>query len=60
MKIIGCDLHARQQKIAMLDTDTGELEEKTLADVARRESRTGISRHLFCLALPLTDAPGLS
>ena len=24
MKIIGCDLHARQQTIAMLDTDTGE------------------------------------
>ncbi len=30
MKIIGRDLHARQQTIAMLDTDTGELEEKTL------------------------------
>jgi hypothetical protein len=30
MQIIGCDLHARQQTIAMLDTDTGELEEKTL------------------------------
>src|SRR6266853_7040668 len=30
MKIIGCDLHARQQTIAMLDTDTDELEEKTL------------------------------
>ena len=25
MQIIGCDLHARQQTIAMLDTDTGEL-----------------------------------
>ena len=30
MRIIGCDLHARQQTIAMLDTDTGELVEKTL------------------------------
>ena len=30
MKIIGCDLHARQQTIAMLDSDTGELEEKIL------------------------------
>jgi hypothetical protein len=30
MRIIGCDLHARQQTIAMLDTDTGELEEKIL------------------------------
>src|SRR6201987_4659252 len=27
---MGCDLHARQQTIAMLDSDTGELEEKTL------------------------------
>ena len=25
MKIVGCDLHARQQSVAMLDTDTGEL-----------------------------------
>lgn len=30
MRIIGCDLHTRQQTIAMLDTDTGELVEKTL------------------------------
>jgi hypothetical protein len=30
MQIIGCDLHARQQTVAMLDTDSGELVEKTL------------------------------
>ncbi|HEV2697406.1 MAG TPA: IS110 family transposase [Terriglobales bacterium] len=30
MKIVGCDLHAREQSIAMLDTETGELTEKTL------------------------------
>ncbi len=30
MRIIGCDLHVRQQTIAMLDTETGELVEKTL------------------------------
>ena len=30
MRIIGVDLHARQQTIAMLDTDTGEVTEKTL------------------------------
>ena len=30
MRIIGVDLHARQQTIAMLDTETGELLEKTL------------------------------
>lgn len=30
MRIIGVDLHVRQQVIAMLDTDTGEVVEKTL------------------------------
>ena len=30
MKIIGCDLHASQQTIAMLDRDTGEVVEQTL------------------------------
>jgi transposase len=30
MKIVGCDLHARQQTIAMVDTETGEFTEKTL------------------------------
>ena len=28
MKMVGCDLHARQQSIAMLDTETGEFTEK--------------------------------
>jgi hypothetical protein len=30
MKIVGCDLHARQQTIAMVDTASGEFTEKTL------------------------------
>jgi transposase len=30
MRIIGCDLHATQQTIAMLDADTGEVVERTL------------------------------
>jgi len=30
MRIIGCDLHARQQTVAMLDTTTGEVVETTL------------------------------
>ena len=30
MRIIGCDLHAAQQTIAMLDRDTGERIERTL------------------------------
>jgi len=31
MRIIGCDLHARQQTLSMLDTESGEVTEKTLA-----------------------------
>jgi len=30
MKIVGCDLHARQQSIAMVDTETGVLTEQVL------------------------------
>jgi hypothetical protein len=30
MRIIGCDLHALQQTLAMLDTTTGEVVEVTL------------------------------
>ena len=30
MRIISVDLHVRQQTVAMLDTETGELIEKTL------------------------------
>ena len=30
MRIIGCDLHARQQTIAMLETTTGEVVNRTL------------------------------
>jgi hypothetical protein len=28
---LGCDLHAKQQSIAMVDTETGEFTEKTLS-----------------------------
>ena len=31
MKIVGCDLHARQQTVAMVDTETGEFTAKTLS-----------------------------
>ena len=30
MKIVGCDLHAKQPAIAMVDTETGEFTEKRL------------------------------
>src|SRR6202522_4691055 len=31
MRIIGCDLHARKQTLAMLDTQTGEVVNQTVA-----------------------------
>jgi transposase len=31
MRIIGCDLHARQQTLSMVEVETGEVTEKTLA-----------------------------
>jgi len=36
MRIIGCDLHARQQTLAMLDTATGEVVHKTLTHEGER------------------------
>ena len=30
MRIMGCDLHARRQTLAMLDTETGEVVNRTL------------------------------
>ena len=46
MQIIGCDLHARQQTIAMLDTDTGEFIEKALAHEGEelRKFYSGLTR----------------
>src|ERR1700758_388694 len=46
MRIIGCDLHSRQQTIAMLDTDTGEFVEKTLEHDGEelRKFYSGLSR----------------
>jgi transposase len=46
MRIIGCDLHAAQQTIAMLDGDTGEVVERTL-------THDGESvREFLCVDLP--------
>ena len=42
MKIVGCDLHARQQTIAMVDTETGEFTEKAI--LPRRECSTRVLR----------------
>jgi hypothetical protein len=39
MQIIICDLHARQQALAMLDTTTGKVVKKA---EARRQQRAGV------------------
>ena len=39
MKIVGCDLHARQQTIAMVDTETGEFVERTLSHEGNAHSK---------------------
>jgi hypothetical protein len=31
MKIVGCDLHARPQTIAMVDSEAGEFTRKTIS-----------------------------
>ena len=44
MRLIGCDLHASQQSIAMLDRDTGAVIEKTL----KHEGEAVREFHSFC------------
>jgi hypothetical protein len=46
MRIIGCDLHARQQTLAMLDTATGEMVNLTLMHEGNevREFYSGLPR----------------
>ena len=53
MRIVGCDLHARQQYIAMVDTESGELTEKIVRHegnavrefYAALEKESRISKH---------------
>jgi hypothetical protein len=40
MKIIGCDLHAAQQTILLLDRETGEVVEKTPETTSRATGRS--------------------
>ena len=53
MKIVGCDLHAKQQTIAMVDTETGEFTEKTLA-------HEGSGVREFYAALTVRSAPAIT
>jgi len=42
MKIVGCDLHAGQQSIAMVDSETGELTEKVVKHEGNAAEGQGI------------------
>ena len=56
MKIVGCDLHARQQSIAMLDTKSGEFTEKIVRHEGLRcpLPHHQIDRHLEIFELQTT------
>jgi hypothetical protein len=54
MRIIGCDLHARQQTIARLDTTTGEVSTLTLIRIAT--NRLGERNRLDHLGVKLDDS----
>jgi hypothetical protein len=51
-KIVGCDLQAKQQAIAMVDSDTGEFIEKTLVPegYAVREFYTALEGPVIVVA----------
>ena len=49
MRIIGVDLHTRQQSVAMVNVETGEIVEKTL--------RQTCSRHPFGNASVFSQKP---
>src|SRR5260370_41022978 len=52
MKIIGCDLHASQQSIAMLDRDTGEI-------VVKKLTHEGGAVREFYASIPLPVVVGI-
>src|SRR4051794_8254123 len=61
MRMIGCDLHAAQQTIAMLDRDTGEVVERTLTHegpAVRETEAAQLDRQLSLVVLkrPLVAA----
>ena len=60
MKIVGCDLHARQQTIAMVDTETGEFTEKTLGHEgnAVREFYAALEGPVVVASKPLARCSG--
>ena len=60
MRIIGCDLHARQQSVAMLDTETGEVVNRTLMHEGNqvREFYSQLPRPVLVVSKPLDRCIG--
>jgi hypothetical protein len=60
MRIIGCDLHARQQTIAMLDATTGEVSTLTLMHEGNqvREFYSQLPRPVLVVSKPLDRCIG--
>ena len=62
MKIVGCDLHARQQSIALLDRESGDFVERTLehepAQVREFYSKLGAPVVVGIEATSATTEPG--
>jgi hypothetical protein len=59
MQIIGCDLHARQQTLAMLDTETRDVVNRTFTHEGHsvREFYSALPDRLSWQRLPETDPP---
>jgi len=53
MRLIGCDLHASQQSIAMLDRDTGSTARSSAVVVWRGSRKGGVRAGVPVLALVL-------
>jgi hypothetical protein len=60
VKIIGCDLHARQQTLAMLDINTGEVAKRTLQHEGNnvREFYSSLADRLVWESKPLDRCSG--
>jgi hypothetical protein len=59
MRIIGCDLHARQQTVAMLDTFTGEVVKMTRIRRKIRNDRENILANSHVLTAYLEQSKSI-
>jgi hypothetical protein len=55
MKTLGCDLHAKQQTVAMVDTETGEITDDFSALICTGTIESGSGREAIRTAGPQWD-----